>query len=440
MAEPARPAAGRTRPLPEGLETSHPEPTAGRRWQAGPEIYSHIKQHDVGGHRPCRAVPQEGTTIMLSKRITIFKLFGFSVKVDLSWLILALLVAWSLAAGLFPQQIEGLSTATYWGMGVAGAVGLLISIAFHEMAHSLVARRFGLPIHSITLFIFGGVAEMEEEPAAPEAEFWMALMGPVASLVLAGLFYVLGLQGHNAGWPRAVVGVLDWMAFLNVVLAVFNLIPAFPLDGGRVLRAGLWKLKGDLRWATRITSTLGSVFGLLLILLGVVFVLEGNFIGGMWWFLIGLFIRHAAGAGYQRTLLNETLRGEPVSRFMNPEPKTVPPDATVAELVEQHMYRHHLKMFPVVGDGRLVGCVTADDVKKLSREEWEQHTVGEVAEGCGQDRTIAPDSDAVEALNRMSGSGQSRLMVVADGELVGVLALKDLLRFLSLKLDLEQAR
>ncbi len=178
----------------------------------------------------------------------------------------------------------------------------------------------------------------------------------------------------------------------------------------------------------------------MLILLGVVFVLEGNFIGGMWWFLIGLFIRHAAGAGYQRTLLNETLRGEPVSRFMNPEPKTVPPDATVAELVEQYMYRHHLKMFPVVGDGRLVGCVTAGDVKKLSREEWEQHTVGQVAEGCGQNRTIAPDTDAVEALNRMSRSGQSRLMVVADGELVGVLALKDLLRFLSLKLDLEQTR
>lgn len=376
---------------------------------------------------------------MFSRRITIFKLFGFEVKIDLSWLILAVLVTWSLAAGLFPAMYEDLSTATYWWMGIAGTVGLVFSIVFHEMSHSLVARRFGLPIKGITLFIFGGVAEMDEEPVAPGAEFWMAVAGPISSLVLAGLFYMLTLQGNRADWPVAVVGVLDYMTFLNLVVAGFNLVPAFPLDGGRVLHAILWKIKKDVRWATRIASRLGSAFGLALIIMAVVFLVEGNFIGAMWWALIGLFLRGAANMAYQRTILREALKGEKIRRFMNTEPVTVPPDKSVDQLVEDYMVKYHHKLFPVVREDRLIGCITSGDVKEVPRDEWDQHTVGEVSERCSDDRTISPDTEVVEALSRMHGSGQSRLMVVDDGKLVGVISLKDLMNYLSIKMDLEQA-
>jgi Zn-dependent protease/predicted transcriptional regulator len=374
---------------------------------------------------------------MFTKAFTLFRLFGFEVKLDLSWLILAVLVAWSLAEGLFPSYYQGLPASSYWWMGAAGSLGLLFSIVFHEMSHSLAARRFGLPIKGITLFMFGGVAEMEKEPESPGVEFWMAALGPLSSLALAGFFYLIYMQGARSGWPLAVLGVLDYMAFLNLALAGFNLVPAFPLDGGRVLRAALWRWKRDIRWATRITSRLGSAFGLALILLGVFAVIRGNFMGGMWWFLIGMFLRGAAKMAYRRLVITDELRGEKIRLFMNSNPVTVPPDATVEELVNKYMYRHHYKMFPVVRDGELVGCVTSREVKELPREEWSRRTVSELSDGCGDDRRVGPDEDAMEALSRMNRSGDSRLMVVEDGRLAGVVSLKDMMKFLSIKMDLE---
>ena len=189
---------------------------------------------------------------MFGKRIPLFKLLGFTVNIDLSWLILAVLVTWSLAKGLFPYYFEGLSNQVYWWMGIAGAIGLFISIVFHEFCHSIVARHFGLPMKGITLFIFGGVAEMESEPQSPKVEFLMAIMGPVSSVLLGAAFYLASMAGKSVGWPTSVNGVLQYLMVINFVLAGFNLLPAFPLDGGRVLRSILWGIRGNLRWATRI--------------------------------------------------------------------------------------------------------------------------------------------------------------------------------------------
>lgn len=367
--------------------------------------------------------------------MTIFKLLGFKVRVDLSWLFLALLVAWSLARGLFPGNYPGFSSATYWWMGVAGSIGLFFSIVFHELSHSVVARHFGIPIKGITLFIFGGVAEMEDEPPNARAEFLMAIAGPIASALLAAAFY--GLAAGVTGRSEPAFGVIEYLAWANSLLALFNLVPAFPLDGGRVLRAALWYWRGNLNDATRTAANAGSAFGLGLIALGVIRVLSHDFVGGMWWFLIGMFLRSAAGASYQQLRTRQALEGEPVARFMTRAMVTIPPEASVRQLVEDYIYRYHHEMFPVTEDGRLLGCVTTREVKAIPKEQWDGTPVAGIMQRCSAENAIAADEDAMQALSLMQRTGNSRLMVRDGDRLVGIITLKDLLKLLALKLDLE---
>jgi Zn-dependent protease/CBS domain-containing protein len=378
---------------------------------------------------------------MFGRSIRLFTIFGFTVRLDPSWFLVAVLWTWSLA-GFFPERYPGLARATYWWMGVAGTLGLFASVVIHELAHSLVARRYGIPMRGITLFIFGGVAEMSAESPHPKAEFWVAIAGPIMSFALAAAGLASAILGRNLGAPVPVSGVIGYLALINVSLAVFNLIPAFPLDGGRILRSILWHWKGSLRWATRICSRIGSAFGLLLIAFGVIqAVVLNNFGGGMWMFLLGLFLRNAAQMSYQQLLLRRAFEGEPVARFMQPNPITVPRHVSVDELVNDYVYRHHFKMYPVLDDaGRLLGCVTTRQVKELPKEEWSTTTVGALARQCSPENTVRPETDAMEALSAMSRSGASRLMVAEGEQLLGVLTLKDLLRFFSLKMELEQGK
>ncbi|HXO19166.1 MAG TPA: site-2 protease family protein [Thermoanaerobaculia bacterium] len=375
---------------------------------------------------------------MFGRRIHLFTVLGFAVSLDPSWFVVAALVTFSLAQ-YFPRLYGGLPAAVYWAMGLAVALGLFASVVIHELSHSLVARRHGLQMRGITLFIFGGVAEMTGEPADPKTELLMAIAGPAASLGLALLLAGVGRLGRLV-WPVPVAGVLGYLAAMNLALGVFNLVPAFPLDGGRVLRAVLWQWKGSLRWATRITSRIGAGFGLLLMGLGLLRVLTGAW-DGLWYLLIGMFVRNAARMSYQQLLLRRALEGEPVSRFMQTNPVTVPRSLSIAELVEGYIYRYHFKMFPVVDDaGRLLGCVTTRQVRELPREEWDRQTVGALAaDGCGKDSTVGPETDAMGALSRMNGTGASRLLVVDGDRLLGILSLKDLLGFFALKMELEGA-
>ncbi len=375
---------------------------------------------------------------MFGKRVDLFRLFGFEIRIDLSWVLLVVLVAWSLSTGLFPFRYEGLLMQIYWIMGTVGAIGLFLSIVFHEMAHSLVARRFGMPIKGITLFLFGGVAEMKGEPPSAKAEFVMALAGPLSSIILAAVFYGLSQIAKNAGWPEPVYGVIRYLAWINAILAAFNLIPAFPLDGGRMLRAALWGWKKNLRWATRVAAGIGSGFGLFLIFMGILQFFGGNFIGGMWWFFIGMFLRNAAQTSYTQLLVRKVLEGEPVERFMKKDPVTVPPSTTVEELVEDFIYRYQFKLFPVVEEGgQLRGCVTMKQVKDIPRQEWQTKTVGEIAVACSPQNSIDAKADALEALALMNRTGSSRLMVTEGNRLVGVISLKDMMKFFELKVELE---
>ncbi len=376
---------------------------------------------------------------MFGKRVTLFTLLGFAVRVDVSWIVIATLVTWSLAVGYFPASYPELSRAVYWWMGIAGMLGLFGSIVVHELAHSLVARRYGLPMSGITLFIFGGVAEMQDEPPSAKAEGLMAVAGPIVSMALGVGCTWLAAYGKVAAWPQPVFGVLAYLGFINQLVAVFNLIPAFPLDGGRIFRSLMWAWKGNFRWATRIASQMGRGVSFVLIALGLLTMIQGNFIGGLWRFLLGMFLHNAAESSYQQLMIRQALAGEKVRQFMRPDPVTVPPTLTVQELVEAYIYRYHFKTFPVVSHGRLVGYVSTREVRALPRQEWKAYTVQDILLPCDADNTVGPRDDAMEALAKMSQTGLGRLLVVEGDRLVGVLALKDLLAFLALKVELEDS-
>lgn len=377
---------------------------------------------------------------MFKTRLTLFRISGIAIRIDASWIILAVLVTWSLAASFFPTLYPGLPRGAYWIMGGIGALGLFASIVFHEVSHAVVARRRGVRMNGITLFIFGGVAEMESEPDDPRTELLTAVAGPLATVGIILLLWPLALVATALQWPLLVRATVSYLAMINVVLLVFNAIPAFPLDGGRILRAVLWKRRGDVRSATRTASSIGSGFGFVLILLGVLRVVTGDFIGGMWSFLIGSFLRTAATTAYQQTLLRESLRGATVREFMKEDVVTVPADISVRELVEDYFYKHHYRLFPVLANGRVTACVSTRDVAKLPRAEWDGRSVSEIASPCQPEMTIAAETEAVDALTHMHRTGQSRLLVMDGERLAGMLTLKDLLRFLALKIELEEPK
>jgi Zn-dependent protease len=368
------------------------------------------------------------------RRAKLFTLAGFTVWIDASWLILAVLVTWTLAEGIFPASVRGLSAASYWWMAVAGAIGLFASIIIHELSHSLVARRFSLPIAGITLFIFGGVAELHHEPASAKSEFLVAAVGPLTSFILGAVFFAVAVLG--GALPAPMLGVASYLGTMNWALALFNLVPAFPLDGGRILRAALWAWRKDLGWATNIAAKIGAAFGIVLILGGGFEALTGNFVGGVWLFLIGMFLHGASGATAQQMLARRVFAGRPVSSIMVRDPVTVPPDVSVRVFVEDFVHRHHHRIYPVVEVDQIVGCMKVARLREVDRADWDHLLIRDLLERCSPDNTTGPATDALEALARMQRSGNKRLLIVADGRLQGIVSLSDMLRILSLERDL----
>jgi Zn-dependent protease/CBS domain-containing protein len=372
---------------------------------------------------------------MFGARWRLFRLLGIPISLDISWIIILILMTANLVS-LFSDELRGLSYYEYIGLALVTAVAFFACIVLHELGHAVVARATGLPIRGITLFIFGGVAELSEEPKSAGGEFVMAIAGPLVSAVLGGAFWLLYAVGDAAGWPGPALVALRYLGWINLALLGFNLVPAFPLDGGRVLRSILWGATGKLRQSTYWASLLGRGFAWLLILVGVLAIVRGDW-SGLWLGLIGLFMNNAAKGSYQQVLVREALGGEPVRRFMNPQPVVVPPETDLRRFVEDYVYRYHRKAFPVGAEGRLEGYVSTQALSEIARAEWDAHTVGEVMERDLKPVSIRPDDDALKALGKMQRTGLSRLLVVEDGRLVGIVSLKDLLRFLQLKLELE---
>jgi Zn-dependent protease/CBS domain-containing protein len=384
---------------------------------------------------------------MFSYRWRPLRLFGIPVGVHPSWLLILALLTWTMhnvlreppepLNRLYPADGLGLSVAGYWLAGLLAALAFFVCIVLHEMGHALVARSFGMPIRGITLFLFGGVAELEGGSPSAGVEFLVAVAGPLVSLVLGVTCAVLAGVGHFTAWSPVLVVFLACLAWVNLTVLVFNLIPAFPLDGGRVLRSILWGATGRLRRSTHWAALCGQGFAWLLVFLGVVEFFSGAVLSGFWLGLIGLFLNNAARGSYQQVLVKQLLEGEPVRRFMTERPIIVPPELDLYRLVEEYVFRHHRRGFPVGHGDHVEGYVSTEMLAGYPREEWERHSVAEVMRRDLRHLAVTPDTDALAAMQQMQRTGSSRLLVLEGGRLVGVVSLKDLLRFLRLKLELE---
>jgi Zn-dependent protease len=370
-------------------------------------------------------------------RIRLFTSMGIPVYVHVSWLLIAALITWSLATGLFKTDLPDVAPEMRWMLGAIGSVGLFASIVLHELSHSFFALRAGVKIKGITLFLFGGVAEMTAEPPSAKAELVIALAGPAMSFVIAGNAYLLSLVSALGAPLQALFA---YLALLNGTLAVFNLIPAFPLDGGRAFRALLWAKNQDLAKATRTAARVGTVFANAFLAFGVVLIISGNFVGGLWICMMGLFLRGAAQGSVTQQATRSAFEGEPVTRFMAPGLVTASTRLTVDEFVETLLYRFHYQVFPVVEDGVLLGTVGVKDVSAVPKEEWSTTPIGRVLKPVDARATIGHDEDALAALTRMQETSNTHLIVVKPGRhIVGIVTLRDLLSMLSITLTLSGA-
>lgn len=367
------------------------------------------------------------------RRIRLFRVFQFDIRADASWFILVFLVTTTLVLGTFPQFYPGLSTGAYMVMGLIGAAGLFASIVLHELCHSIVGRYYNMPIHEITLFLFGGVAHLEDEPPSAKSEFAMAIAGPLCSLGLGFFFGGLHMFGVALGWKGFALGILAYLMQVNFLLAMFNMIPAFPLDGGRVLRSILWAVKRDLRWATRVASLGGQGFGVVLIVLGLTQFFFVRSIGGFWLVFLGILLMNLARGSYRHLLVRQALHGRPVERFMDANPLLAEPAMTVAQLVRRLLHADEASLIPVVEHGAVKGVIEAATLVNVPPEHWERMTVSQIIKPLLAAQAIDPGADAEQAMQRMAQSGARDLIVVRDEKFWGVLTMRGISRFLSLR-------
>jgi Zn-dependent protease len=360
--------------------------------------------------------------------LTLFRILDIPVRVHASWLVIYGLIAWSLSAGYFPQVLPDVSARTHWVSGLVAALLLFISVFLHELSHSVVARRHGLPVAAITLHVFGGVSELGREPESPGVEFRIAVVGPLTSFALGGLgFVAVALVGDRA----TLAAILRYLAVVNFAVGAFNLVPGFPLDGGRVLRAALWRAKGNLQWATRVASRAGSIVALVLIGLGVARGLIGEFLGGLWFVLIGLFLRQAAEGSYKQLVLRRVLGPLAVRDVMTRDVISVPADLPLTRVVDEYFWRHHVTSFPVVDGDRLVGILSIHRLGDRPREEWHATRARDAMQPIVEALIARPGDRVPDALAKLSRNGLGRLAVLDDGRLAGYLSLRDVLHVLA---------
>jgi Zn-dependent protease/CBS domain-containing protein len=363
----------------------------------------------------------------VSASITLGRIAGIRIGINWSWLLVFALLTWSWATAIFPDQNPGLSDATYWTMSVVAALLFFASILLHELGHAFQARREGMEIDGITLWLFGGVAQFKGMFPSAGAEFRIAIAGPLVSLVLGVLFIATAIAVHGA---QAVDGVAAWLGYINITLIIFNLLPALPLDGGRVLRSALWAARGDFGWATRVAASIGRGFGFLFIAGGVALFFWGrNDISGLWLAFIGWFLLGAASAEARYIAVRDALAGLRVRDLMVREPQTVTPSMSIGDLMDGVVWNHRHTTYPVVEDGRAVGLLPFRCVAQVPRGEWDERTVRDCMLPAEEVPTLTEDEPLEEALVELS-NGVGRGLVLDGQRLVGLLSISDLARAL----------
>ncbi|MBY8873803.1 site-2 protease family protein [Micromonospora sp. PLK6-60] len=354
---------------------------------------------------------------------------GVPVGVNWSVLVIFLLIAWALSAVQFPRAYPGRSLVEYWAAGLAAAVVFFLGLLAHEVSHSVVARRNGIGVEGITLWLFGGVSQLKGEARDPGAELRIAGVGPLVSLLIGAFFGAIAVALSLAGVHGLLLGSLAWLAGINVLLAIFNILPAAPLDGGRLLRAAVWKATGDRTKASVVAARAGRILGVVLIGLGLWQFIAGAGVGGLWLALIGWFLIGAAGVEEQQARMGSALRGVRVADVMTPQPQTASGAMTVADFVDNYLFAYRHTALPLTdGDGHPVGLVTLDRVRGIPADRRAATTLGEVA--CRADELVLarPDEDLTELLPRLSECADGRALVVTDQRLVGIVSPSDISR------------
>jgi Zn-dependent protease/CBS domain-containing protein len=366
--------------------------------------------------------------------LRIGRITGIDIYINVSWIVILVLLTWSLAVNWFPSIYPGWSVGTYWITSLIAAILLFVSVLLHELAHSVVARARGLPVHNITLFIFGGISNIEQEPTSGGVEFQMAVVGPVVSILIGIVCYLLLLPIRGTNSP--VAGILGYLALTNVALGIFNLIPGFPLDGGRVLRSIIWRVTGSLRKATRIATIVGEVIAYLFILGGIWLFFTGDIIGGIWIGFIGWFLLISARAANSQVMLQSMFRGVKVSQVMNPAPITVPANISLQKLVDEYFLPHGLRSALVTQGDQLAGLITLGDIRHVPREQWAQTPVGYAMIPLDRLHVVYPQQNLNDVMPLMAGQDVNQLPVVQDGRVVGVLSRDSIMRFLEIRRSL----
>ncbi len=365
--------------------------------------------------------------------LRIARIGGIDIGVHYTWIFIFVLITWSLAQGYFPQAYKGWDTATYWITGIIAAILLFVSVLIHELSHSFMARSKGMTVSSITLFLFGGVSNLEDEPKKPGEEFAMAIVGPLSSFVLAGIFWGLAAVVQNQQSPLSAI--LIYMALINAILAVFNLLPGFPLDGGRVLRSILWASTRSLNKATNIAATVGRLFGWILIAFGIFQLFAGNFFGGIWIAFIGWFLSSAAESSRREITIRDRLTNIKVRELVNTNSMSISPDVTVAELVSSIFRGHYSRAVPVCQGAQVLGIVTVTDIKDLPQDKWVETHVKDIMTRQPL-YEVSLDDDLNTALRVITQHDINQVLVLQDGKCAGLLSRADILRHLQLSQEL----
>jgi Zn-dependent protease/predicted transcriptional regulator len=385
----------------------------------------------------------------MNNGIHIGRIFGIDIQIDWSWIFIFLLVTWSLGVGLFPSWHPDWSPSLSWAVALSASVLFFASVLLHELAHSLVAKAKGLPVRRITLFLFGGVSNIEREPPSPKAEFMITIVGPITSIALGAFFLMLSGVGGLSTVPsessefisrlNPLATLLLWLGSINILVGIFNLIPGFPLDGGRLLRSLLWMATGSLRKATRWASATGQAIAWVFIVSGIVMIFGAQLpifgtglINGLWLILIGWFLNGAAIAGYRQVVIRDLLEYVPVERLMRSDVPVVPPDISVSELVYKWIMGTDERAFPVIAGERMVGLVCLEDARKLPREAWDSTPVDQIMTRAEQLDVVSPREDANEAFEKLTRRDVRQVPVMQDGHLVGLLRRRDIVKWLQL--------
>lgn len=378
--------------------------------------------HGIG-----RQAYQEGNTLMTRHNIPLGRILGIPIGLDYSWFAIFALLTWMLAGSYYPAEFKDWPPLLYWFMGTVTAIIFFVSILLHELGHCVVALRYHIPVRSITLFLFGGVAQIGGDPPSAIAEFFVAIAGPLVSLALALCFY---LAQPMVSGIEPLLGLAKYLAYINLAVVLFNLIPGYPLDGGRVFRAIVWAITKNMRRATLIAANVGRFFAFLFIFIGVWQMFRGNFGGGLWIAFIGWFLDNAASAQVQHVMFQGLLAGHKVSQAMSTHCAAVSVDLPLQQLVEEYILGGGQRCFLVNRDGNTVGLITLHQIKKVPRPEWATTNVAQVMLPLEQSQCIDPDSELWVALQKMDRDGVNQIPVTRDHHVIGLLSRGDVITFL----------